>query len=198
MLYNFSVQENYLYCSVSKSGSRFSLLACVFYEYLKTVCILSPSAQPHKALLLFLFRTLENCWTGACEGASACVCVREVVRAWGMGVVLDFIGSPLGYRSIWQQWKSERAFEVVIGSGGDANVKTWWQIELVGFGEGVMGSEGRGVMKLLWDHALLCWLELTAEKSNGSVMNHPPFCKTFLKYITNQRQRRNPIFTLSP
>lgn len=33
---------------------------------------------------------------------------------------------------------------MVIGSGGDANVKTWWQIELVGFGEGVMGSEGRG------------------------------------------------------
>lgn len=31
---------------------------------------------------------------------------------------------------------------MVIGSGGDANVKTWWQIELVGFGEGVMGSEG--------------------------------------------------------
>lgn len=42
---------------------------------------------------------------------------------------------------------------MVIGSGGDANVKTWWQIELVGFGEGVMGSEGSvgggGVMKLL-------------------------------------------------
>lgn len=34
---------------------------------------------------------------------------------------------------------------MVIGSGGDANVKTWWQIELVGFGEGVMGSKGSGV-----------------------------------------------------